>query len=347
MQQRLICGGERPGTTPVFTADLLTTAGPVSAHATTWMILDAVTRNAPLATRLVLTEEPRRFEQTEDAVRFPKMPHDWQTMRLMLAQRALAADAGLTNSAGPTVVTRVTHITADKSQQSVAARQSMDVAFDRSILIPREADKSDAAAKANTSLGVAATVLESALLRTIDPAHGAKGAFSAFEEARASGAKPASSPSNPPVVVAWSLSRNEGGRTLAFPGNDVSLVWWSVDPATGQAIGRGDGGEGQSAMEYLQITKKNVDNLKCMVGMSNQVLGGSSSREIGQSFLMCMTGTDNPGSGHGVPGGIEGFIDPDEKLFNIGVGPLADALGGAKDLYDIMNQDNPVLFTGR
>ena len=148
-------------------------------------------------------------------------------------------------------------------------------------------------------------------------------------------------------MVAWSLSRNETGRTLVFPGTDQSSAWWSIDAATGHTIGRGDGGEGQSAMEYLQITKKNIDNLKCMVGMSNQVIGGSSSREIGQSFLMCMTGTDNPGSGHGIPGGVEGALDPDSKLFNIGVGPLADALGGAKDLYDIMNNDNPPLFTGR
>ena len=347
IQQRLIYGGERPDTTPVFTADLLATPGPVSAHASTWMILDAVTRNAPLATRLILTQEPRRFEQTDDAVRLPKMLLDWQAMRLMLAQRAMAADAGLAFAAGPTVVMRATHVTTDKSQQNVAARQSMDVAFERSVLIPRAADKSDAAAKANTSLGVAATVLESALLRTIDPAHGAKGAFSAFEEARAAGAKPSASPSNPPAVVTWSLSRNEAGRALVFPGNDASTAWWSVDPATGLAIGRGDGGEGQSAMEYLQITKKNVDNLKCMVGMSNQVLGGSSDREIGQQFLLCMTGSDNPGSGHGIPGGIEGAIDPDNKLFDIGIGPMADALGGAKDLYDVMNQDDPILFTGR
>ena len=132
-----------------------------------------------------------------------------------------------------------------------------------------------------------------------------------------------------------------------MPSADQPTSWWSVDASTGCVIGRGDGGEGQSAMEYLQITKKNIDNLKCMVGMSNQVLGGSSGKDAAQQWFLCMTGSDNPGSGHGIPGGVEGFLDPDEKLFDIGIGPLADALGGAKDLYDIVNQDDPILFTGR
>lgn len=347
VQQRLIFGSERPGVTPLFTADMLATAGPVGAHSTSWLMLDAVTRNAPLTTRLVLSQDPRKFEQTDDAVRLPKMLHDWQALRLMLVQGSLAADAALTFAAGPSVILRGTHVTIDQEAKEVGTRQSMDVAIDRSLLVPRSADQADAAAAANMSLGVAATVLESALLRMIDPAHGARGAFSVFEEARAAGATASSTPSNPTPVVAWSLARNETGRTLVFPGSERSDAWWSVDPATGHSIGRGDGGEGQSVNEYLQITKKNIENLKCMVGMSNQVLGGSSDREIGQSFLMCMTGTDNSGSGHGVPGGIEGAIDPDNKLFNIGIGPLADALGGAKDLYDTMNKKDPILFKGR
>ncbi|MEO6434300.1 MAG: hypothetical protein ABIP55_00865, partial [Tepidisphaeraceae bacterium] len=347
VQQRLIYGTDRPGVTPVFTADLLATGGPVSAHAGTWLLLDAVTRNAPLATRLAISEDPRRFEQTDDAVRFPRMLHDWNAIRLMVAQRQMAGDGGLTFLPGATIVMRGTHVTLDASQQAVATRQTMDVAFDRSVLLPRTADKAGAAAKANVSLGVAATVLESALLRTIDPSHGARGAFSTFEEARAIGAKPASAASNPPPVVAWSLARNEAGRTLVFPGNDASIAWWSVDAATGATIGRGDGGEGQADMEYLQITKRNIDNLKCMVGWSNQVLGGKSDRQIGESFIRCMTGTDNPGNGYGVPGAIEGWQMPEKKVLDIGIGPIADALGGAYDLYEIMNKRDPVLFTGR
>ena len=90
--------------------------------------------------------------------------------------------------------------------------------------------------------------------------------------------------------------------------------------------------------------------LKCMVGLSNQILGGDSGRDQAKQWFMCMTGTDNPGSGHGVPGAIEGGLDSDAKVIkslDLGFGPMADALGGAKDLYDIMNNDKPILFTGR
>ncbi|HEX8524744.1 MAG TPA: hypothetical protein VF669_21000 [Tepidisphaeraceae bacterium] len=52
VQQRLIFGKDRADVTPVFTADMLVSAGPISTHAVTWMLLDAVTRNAPLASRL-------------------------------------------------------------------------------------------------------------------------------------------------------------------------------------------------------------------------------------------------------------------------------------------------------
>ena len=351
VQERLILGAERPGFTPVFTADLLAMAGPVCPHATIWMTLDAVTRNAPLAARVFLSQDPRRFEDTGDAARFPTMLHDWHALRLMLVQRALASDRGLTYLPGPAIVMRTTSLAVDASRKAVIARGSMDVAVERSLLVPRAAGGSDAAPAANTSLGIAATVLESALLRAIDPARGALGAFSAFEEARASGRTASLSLGSPPAIVAWSLARNEKGRALVFPGGDGSTAWWSVDTRTGQAIGRGDGGEGQSTMEYLQITKRNIENLKCMVGMSNQVLGGKRGMQVGESFITCMTGTDNRWNGHGVPGAVEGYMDaagaPYEKFGKIGMGPIADALGGASDLYDLMKRDDPILFTGR
>jgi len=351
VQERLIFGAARPGASPVFTADLLAAPGPVCPHATIWLTLDAVTRNAPLAARMVLSRDPRRFEDTDDAVRFPTMLYDWHALRLMLVQRAMASDRRLTFLPGPTVVMRTTSLAVNASTKAVFARGSMDVAMEGSLLVPRTGEGAEAAATANTSFGIAATVLESALLRAIDPARGASGAFSAFEEARASGAKASPTPSGPPAIVAWSLARNEKGRALVFPGNEGSTAWWSLDPRTGQAIGRGDGGEGQSTMEYLQITKKNIENLKCMVSMSNQVLSGKKDMEITESFMTCMTGTDNRFNGHGVPGAVEGYMDaagaPYQKFAKIGMGPIADALGGAGDLYDLAMRRDPILFTGR
>ncbi|HEX8341270.1 MAG TPA: hypothetical protein VF624_10205 [Tepidisphaeraceae bacterium] len=357
VQQRMIYGRAIEGATPVFTADMAVAAAPVSPHATSWLLLDAVTRNAPLMSRLLTDDAPKRFEQTEDAKRLPMMLYDWHTLRLMAAQRILARNEGLTLLGGPCVVLHNVRVATGQADKTVVTRHAIDVAFDDTLLLPRSSDSAAAAAQANATLGIASTVLESALMRKIDPALGARGAYSAFEDARVGGQTPLAVPAAgdttaaaPPALVAWSLGRNEPGRTLVFPHKKSPRAWWSVDLGTGTTIGRGDGGEGQSAMEYLQITKKNVENLKCMVGMSNQVLGGSSQKDIGQQFFLCMTGTDNPGSGHGIPGGVEGGLDSDLKVIeklDIGIGPIADALGGAKDLYDLANGDDPILYTGR
>jgi hypothetical protein len=355
VQQRLIYGHDHPGVTPVFTCDMLATSAPITPLASTWMLLDAVTRNAPLASRLVTTVDPRRFEQTQGSVRFPGLLYDWQMMRLAIADRMLDADKGITLLGGPSVVMHSTHLTIDQPAKKVASRHAMDVAFAQLMMLPRAADQLDAASSANTRFGVSATVLESALLRKIDPAHGTRGAYAIFDEAQAAGDKPVvvTSAANsadtikPPPLVAWSLARNETGRTLIFPGDEAKRAWWSIDPATGLAIGRGDGGEGQSAMEYLQVTKKNLENLKCMVGFSQQMLSGQSRGAVASGWMMCETGTDNSGNGYGAPGAIEGYMDPDEKVLDLGIGPMADALGGAKDLYDLMNHDGPNLYTGR
>ena len=143
-----------------------------------------------------------------------------------------------------------------------------------------------------------------------------------------------------PSVTSWHLRHLAGFglvRDAEVGGDRRERRWEAV--ARGFRVEVPEGGEGQSAAEYLQITKKNVENLKCMVAMSNQILGGTKSGAAAQAWLMCMTGTDNPGNGHGVPGAIEGWLDPAEKVLDIGIGPLADALGGAKDLYDMMNKD--------
>jgi hypothetical protein len=353
VQQRLLYGKDRPDVTPLYTADIAVAAAASTRHTMTWLMLDAVTRNAPMAASALAGSDPKRFAQTEGFRRLPLMLYDWQTMR-QTAGATLARQPGLKLQSGPSVVMHTVHLV--HSGENVSSKHGVDVAFDDTRLIPTSPDRAEAAAKANVTFGIAATVLESAVLRSIKPAAGAGGAYTAFEESRAAGRAARGFASakdvitaSPSPVVAWAMARNEENRAILLPGNGANN-WWSIDPVTGSTTGRADSGEGNSAMEYVQITKKNVDNLKCMVGMSNQVLGGSSGKEGAQQWFLCMTGTDNPGSGHGIPGGIEGGMDSDLKVIeslDIGVGPLADALGGAKDLYDILDQKDPILFTGR
>jgi len=268
------------------------------------------------------------------------MLYDWHAIRLIAAQRLMSADAGLTFLGGPSLVMHTTHVTMPSAEQ-VATRHALDVAFDGAALLPRVPERIEQAARGNATFGIAATVLESALLRVIDPANGPRGAYVAFEEARAAGAQPRAlaagsdvSTLAPPPIVAWSLARNEDARALVFPGGNRADAWWSVHPATGATIGRGDGGEGQSAMEYLQITKKNLDNLKCMLEFGNKLLRGQSKKQTSDEWMMCMSGTDNWGNGHGVPGAVENVYE-----LGTGLDKIADCLGGAKDLYDAATLD--------
>ncbi|HNV70044.1 MAG TPA: hypothetical protein PKO06_10115, partial [Candidatus Ozemobacteraceae bacterium] len=103
-----------------------------------------------------------------------------------------------------------------------------------------------------------------------------------------------------------------------------------IDPATGSLIGRGEGGEGLSMMEYLQLVKLNLSNLKCCLAFMNSFAGGAGE-DAAKDWLMCMTGTDNPGSfvgWAGSVGDIYGVMRHGETLAKIG-----DCLAGAYELY--------------
>lgn len=357
VQERLLFGKDRPDVTPLYTADISAAAGPITHLSMNWLLLDAVVRNAPTAANIFTSNDPKRFGQTEGFRRLPTMLYDWQALRHLIGAKLIAGQSALKLQPGAGVVMHTVHITLEG--EAVKTRHGMDVVFDDARVIPTAADAADAAAKANVTFGIASTVLESALLRDINPAGGAGGAYTAFEESRVAG-KGARGfadakgliESKPLPVVAWSMARNEDGRALILPGAEGARSWWSIDPATGVTIGRSDSGEGNSALEYVNITKKNVDNLKCMVAVSNQLLGGDDRNMMARIWMLCMLGADAPASGHGLPGAAEGWYDLDpleHKItgIKISIGTAANVLGGAKDLYDMMNGSDPILFTGR
>jgi hypothetical protein len=357
VQERLLFGKDRPDVTPLYTADISAAAAPITHLSMTWLLLDAVTRNAPTAANVFTSNDPKRFSQTEGFQRLPTMLYDWQALRLLAGAKLIADQPGLKLQPGAGVVMHTVHIAHEG--EAVKTRHGIDVVFDDARVVPVAPGAAEAAAKANVTFGIASTVLESAMLRGINPAAGAGGAYTAFEESRAAG-KAARGfagaqevvASKPAPVVAWSMARNEPNRAVILPGTDDARSWWSVDPATGVTIGRSDSGEGNSALEYVNITKKNVDNLKCMVAVSNQVLGGGDRDQQARIWFACMIGADNPGSAHGGWGAAEGWHDLDpleHKITGVQIswGTAAGVLGGAKDLYDMMNGKDPILYTGR
>jgi hypothetical protein len=335
VRDRFIFGPLRPGMSPVCTADALVAGGPVGAGPMAWMLTDAVTHNAPIQARLWSSDDPGRFGDIGEPMRMPVMLSQWQYGRMALADRLLKADPSLTAVGGPSIVLRTTQLKVDEKAMRVSQRAALDVVLDGLRIMPRTESAVAAAVRANIYNGVGSTVLESVLLRKIDPAAGTKGAFAASEAARANGEKgslmsaddAAAGKIKSPALVEWALQRNAEPGLLLFPGSDSPTAWWHIDPATGATIGRGDGGEGQSAMEYAQTVKMNLSNLKCMLSFANSFITGGSNAAGAAAWMACVTGADNPGSYIGAVGNGQDVVE-----VGGGLAACGDIRGGAWDV---------------
>lgn len=343
-QERLIYGDLRRDLSPVYTADILVCPGPLGPATMTWLSLDAVTENAPILSRALLSDDPRRFDDPPRARRFPNMLHEWQLGRLALADRVLCSERALSFLGGPAAVLQASQFLADEKSKTATFRVALDVAFDRVRVLPRAGEGVAAAPRANMILGAASTVLESAILRRHRPDAMARGAYPESQRARFEGLAPvaarcgddgAAAGARPERLGAWAIARNEAGRALVFPRQDGAATWWSIDRATGATIGRGGAGEGQSAMEYLQITKMNLSNLKCMLAWQNAMMfGNPRDPKAAMAWMACITGVDNPGGPMGGAGntlGVMGYEATGGALATMG-----DVLGGAIDVYDMV-----------
>jgi hypothetical protein len=186
----------------------------------------------------------------------------------------------------------------DEAEGTLTLRTVIDVGHDGLTLFPCDSTSLEAAVRGNLLLGVASTVLESCLVREQRPTAPVTGAYATFTAAAAAGAAPrfGRGPDYPGVdllpLARWALSKEPAGNLAAFPGGGEVSTWFSLDPATGQVIGRGGGGEGQSLAEYKAAIKTAMKNLKCMVGAGYGMAGGKSSGANSYDWFKCMTGFD-------------------------------------------------------
>ncbi|HNS00183.1 MAG TPA: hypothetical protein PKX48_10620 [Planctomycetota bacterium] len=343
-QERLIYGDLRRDVSPVYIADMLVCPGPLGPATAAWLALDAVTANAPILARALLSEDARRFDDGPDARRCPSMLHDWQLGRLALADRILRAERALSFLGGPAAVLQTSQFVVKAETKTAGVRVALDVAFDRAQMLPRAAEGVASAPRANMTLGAASTVLESAILRRHRPDAMARGAYPEAQRARLEGLAPVAAQrgengavtgARPDPLGAWAIARNETGGALLFPRRDGAASWWSVDRATGATLGRGGAGEGQSAIEYLQITKMNLSNLKCMLAwQSAMMFGNQRDPKAAVAWMACITGVDNPGGPMGAAGNtlsVMGWETTGGVLGSIG-----DILGGALDVGDMV-----------
>lgn len=297
--QRLIYGDLRRDVSPVYHSDFLVFGGPVSPECALWKAFETATHNTRFLASVFGAPGGPRLRETPDLRFAAEMHHDWQLARLALADRLLAANEDLALRSGPALVMQTTVLIPVAAAKRVDRRTVLDVVHDAQVLVPRRAGADPSrVVRANMQLGAAATVVETLLIRERRPTAKLKGAFAEFERALSGGATPVAVPADhlagvsPTPLSRWAIRANEGRNRLVFPqANDVS-AWWSVDPATGATLGRGDGGEGQSAAEYQAAIDTAMKNLKCMLGAAGGVSSGKSRTATSYQWAKCMTGFD-------------------------------------------------------
>jgi hypothetical protein len=336
--RRLLFGDLRKEVSPVFHADMLVLGGPVGPGTALWRAFDAVTSNASFVARVMTSDEPDRLRETPVMRIVARMLHEWQQGRLALADRLLGADEGLGYHGGPVLVSKCAFLVPDPEAKTVRRRTVLDVIFDGQRLVPREEGAAGArAARANAMLGVASTVLESLLVRERRPAADLEGTYAAFERAGVAGEAPVTTRARdlggvvPTALARWALEANERGRVLVFPSSKVAASWWSVDPVTGFAIGRGGSGEGQSMAEYKAAIETALKNLKCMAGVFQDAAGGGAGDQTGYEWMKCMTDFDpeKPSSYAGAYGKYQEEIN-DLKMWSW----IADRLASVENLIE-------------
>ena len=344
-QKRLLTGALRPGLLPVYTADILATGGALGPLSVAWLALDATTANASALGEILTSTDPKRLEGHDNLKRFPNLLHDWQLGRLALAARELRAHPEFTLCSGPTVVMLSNQLRPEDGATEIQARVALDVVFDGLALVPRNAKDTAAAFSGNLRLGIASTLLETALLRRRVPSPTPRGTYDLWRAAEQARLAPVavrfSTPAalgtiRPHALAQWGILGGETGRVLVFPGGPTPRTWWSIDPLDGRTIGRGEGAEGMSLMEYLQVIKLNLSNLKCNLAAMQGVLSGGDPDATGKDWLMCMTGADNPGSYVNWAGSaMEAY-----RITNWGgtLAQIGDCLAGAWDVYEMTKE---------
>ncbi|MFQ5844093.1 MAG: hypothetical protein ACE5JG_03815 [Planctomycetota bacterium] len=332
---RLIWGDLRRDVSPVYHTDLLVFGGPVGPDTFLWRTFDVATHNVGFLKRILTSDDRYRMLRTHDMRVLPRMLHEWQLARLGIADRILSGEESLARRGGPAIVMKTAFIGAGDGAGRVTKRTVIDVVHDGQGFVPRRAAAADRAARANMLLGAASTVFESLLIRERRPMARLKGAYSEFELAAARGQSPlvARPPDpagiEPTPLSRWAIAREE--HLLVFPHAKEVSAWWSVDPATGALLGRGDGGEGQSLAEYKAALETAMKNLKCMMGAASAMTGGNTGAAGAYDFATCITGFDptKPSSYAGAYGRYQ------EEMMGLKLWSfIADRLSTCEDLIE-------------
>lgn len=248
---------------------------------------------------------------------FPAMLVGLAMLRQLAAATALAAQPSVTLLWDrPQMAIAEGRFCANATSGRTCGHQTIDLVDNGLSFIPRTADAAlvGAAAEMNLRQGVFDTVAESVFLGGISGAVGLSGAIGDLSAARQAGAKLVAAAREDPSLKstnlveadrAWIAKYEPSNRRVVapttVPGAATQLsAWWSIDPETGNVVGRRDGGRGQAQAEY--IAQVVVMGICMIVVIANLVLdrnaavergGGLSSGAIpgaGWALLGCVVG---------------------------------------------------------
>jgi hypothetical protein len=101
------------------------------------------------------------------------------------------------------------------------------------------------------------------------------------------------------------------GRSLIAPAQGAADTWWSIDPETGQTLGMGPHGWGDSMAETAVLWTQIAGNAIGMVACIGVAIGGhDSAKAVGVTTLCVLAGITGIGSlvAGGVAGGVIGTV---------------------------------------
>ncbi len=338
--RRILFGKLKKEVSPLVHSDIAVFPGPVGPLSVQWLGLKTAARNFDVVAKVFTGGNVESSMRSGNVRVMQRMLNEWQLARLGLAGRVLSSSPDLAFMGGAAIVMKTATMIPLASSKRVKRRTVIDVACDQQTLVPRKAAAAAAAFDANMLLGVASTAAESWLIREKQPGKKSRGACTEFQVALLQGQKPVVAqagklgPIKPTPLASWGIAANQKRELLVFPLAQGARSWWSVDPGSGVTLGRGDSGEGMAASEYLNIIKVNLSNLKCMVAFFGDFIKGTKRDDALRAWLMCVTGTDNPGNYVGAGGGIAGTMGG----YSSGFSTAGDVIGGVWDVFGMASE---------
>ena len=234
-------------------------------------------------------------------------------------------------------------VCANAKQGRACGHATIDLVDNALSFVPRTPAAAGAAAAAALRQGVFDTVAEAAVLARqsgADPAAGGVGgAIDSLRAAREAGAGlVVAGPADAGALAATSLSTEDrqwvaqfepATRRVAAPAKVArggGSVWWSIDPQTGEVLGRREGGRGQATVEDV-LTQLAV-GVGCLVVNAintNGDMKATKRHNMGAAYYLAQLGC-LVGAGFGVGGVVIKGAANSSALINMVIGGIISVL---------------------